>query len=73
MGTISLLFNWFKSNQMKDKDRRHVLLSTDEMVQVNKDNACINNSKCEKLLGIIWIKITFFKWHVSIILGSLSS
>ena len=70
--SANLLFNWFKSNQMKDnKDKRHVLLSTDEMVQVNIGNACINNSKCEKLLGIIWIKITFFKRHVSIKLGSL--
>ena len=49
----NLLFNWFKSNQMKgNKDKCHRLLSTGETVQVNIGTAHVNNSKCEKLLGI---------------------
>ena len=49
----NLLFNWFTKNQTKgNKDKCHVLLSTDEMVRVNIVIACINNSTCEKLLGI---------------------
>ena len=51
--SANLLFNGFKSNCMKDnEDKWHVLLSTDETVQVNIATARINNSKCEKLLGI---------------------
>ena len=34
------------------EDKCHVLLSTDETVQVNIGAARINISKCEKLLGI---------------------
>ena len=38
--SANLLFNWFKSIKMKDnKDKSHVLLSTDETVQVNIGNA----------------------------------
>ena len=34
--SANLLFNWFKSNQMKsNNDIYHLLLSTDETVQVN--------------------------------------
>ena len=48
-----LLFDWFKSNQMKSNEKKyHVLLSTDETLQVNIGNSRINNSNCEKLLGI---------------------
>ena len=48
--SASLLFNCFENNQMKgNEDRCHVLLTTDETVQVNIDTARINNSKCEKL------------------------
>ena len=51
--SVSLLFGWFKSNQMKGSvEKCHVLLSTDETVQVNIGHARLNNSKCEKQLGI---------------------
>ena len=51
--SLSLLFDWFKSNQMKvSVEKCHVLLSTDETVQVNIGTARINNSKCEKQLVI---------------------
>ena len=57
----TLLFNWFKSNQIKDnEDKCHLLPSTDETVQVNIGTARIINSKCEKLLGIkIDCKLSF--------------
>ena len=35
-----------------NEDKCHLLLSADETVQVNINTARINNSKCEKLLGI---------------------
>ena len=35
-----------------NEDKCHVLLSANETVQVNVGPANINNSKCEKLLGI---------------------
>ena len=51
--SANLLFNWYKSNQIKgNADKCHVLLSTDKTVQVSIGTARINNSKCKKLLGI---------------------
>ena len=51
--STNLLFNWFKSNQIKgNEDKCHVLLGTDKTVQANIDIARMNNSKCDKLLGI---------------------
>ena len=57
----NLLFNWFKSNQMKSNEGKcHVLLGTHETVQVNIGTALINNSKCEKLFDIkIDCKLSF--------------
>ena len=38
--STNLLFNWFKSNQIKgNEDKRHVLLSADETVQANTGTA----------------------------------
>ena len=43
-----------------NKDKCHRLLSTGETVQVNIATAHVNNSKCEKLLGIqIDCKLSF--------------
>ena len=43
-----------------NEDECHVLISTDETVQANIGVAHINNSKCEKLLGIkIDCKLSF--------------
>ena len=42
-----------------NEDKRHVLLSTDETVQVNIGIVRINNSKCEKLLRWIECKLSF--------------
>ena len=44
--SVSLLFNCFKSNQMKGNEGKcEILLGTDETVQVKKGTARINNSK----------------------------
>ena len=59
--SANLLFNWFKNSQMKgNEDKCHGLPSTDETMQVNIGTVRINNSKCEKLLGIkIDCKLSF--------------
>ena len=56
-----LLFTWFSYNQMKgNKDKCHVILSSQDNVHVNIGTAQIENSKCRKLLGInIDSKLTF--------------
>ena len=38
------MFNWFTDNQMKENYKCHVLLSTDEMVQVKIGAALTNSS-----------------------------
>ena len=44
--SVNLLFNCFKSNQMKGNEGKcEILLGTDETVQVKKGTARINNSK----------------------------
>ena len=55
------LFRWFELNQMKaNPEKCHLLLSTDENLQININNVKIGNSHCEKLLGIkIDSKLTF--------------
>ena len=59
--SANLLFIWFKSNEIKgNEDKYHVLLSTDETVQVNIGTARINKRKCKKLLSIkIDCKLSF--------------
>ena len=56
-----LLFTWFNYNQMKrNKDKCHVILSSQDNVHVNIGTAQIENSKSQKLLGInIDSKFTF--------------
>ena len=56
-----LLFIWFNYNQMKgNKDKSHVILSSQGNVHVNIGNALMENRKCQKLLGInIDSKLTF--------------
>ena len=44
----------------------HLLVSTNNTVNMRVDNFDINNSKCEKLLGVkIDHKVTFLDYHVS--------
>ena len=47
------LFNWFKNNRFKSNaDKCHVLVSTNKSIGVNIGNYTIDNSECEKLLGV---------------------
>ena len=47
------LFNWLKNNRLKSNaDKCHVLVSTNKSIGVNIGNYTIDNSECEKLLGV---------------------
>ena len=58
-----VIFKWFSDNQFQANARKcHVLLSTDEHVQVKIATAQIENSSSEKLLGVtIDAKLSFVK------------
>ena len=62
----SSLFKWFKNNLFKgNPDKRHLLVSTNEKAKINIGEFSIENSDCEKLLGVkIDNKLTF-DCHVS--------
>ena len=48
-----VLFEWFSNNLLKpNRDKCHLILSTDEPFSINIDNEVIKNSNNEKLLGI---------------------
>ena len=63
----SSLFKWFKNNLFKgNTDKCHLLVSTNEKTKINIKEFSIENSHCEKLLGVkIDTKLTF-DCHVSI-------
>ena len=47
------LFNWFKINCLKNHvDKCHVLVSTNKSVGIKVGDYIIDNSECEKLLGV---------------------
>ena len=47
------LFNWFKNNRLKNNvDNCHVLVSTNKPVGIKAGDYTIDNSECEKLLGV---------------------
>ena len=62
----SSLFNWFRENLFKgNPDNCHLLVSTNEKTKINIGEFSIENSDCEKLLGVkIDNKLTF-DCHVS--------
>ena len=62
----SSLFKWFKDNLFKgNPDKCHLLVSTNEKTKTNIGEFSIENSDCEKLLGVkIDNKLTF-DCHVS--------
>ena len=61
-----ILFQWFTNNYMKaNADKCHLLLSTNEVFSANIDNAVIQNSTTEKLLGITIDYKLSFDSHVS--------
>ena len=51
-----ILFQWFIDNQMKaNPDKYHFICSTNDTVNLIVQNQIIDNSKCEKLLGVNFI------------------
>ena len=62
----SSLFKWFKDNLFKgNPDKCHLLVSTNEKTKIKIGEFSIENSDCEKLLGVkIDNKLTF-DCHVS--------
>ena len=62
----SSLFKWFKDNLFQgNPDKRHLLVNTNENTKTNIGELLIENSDCEKLLGVkIDNKLTF-DCHVS--------
>ena len=47
------LFEWFSDNEMKgNADKCHLVVSTDESLEIRIRESLIESSACEKLLGI---------------------
>ena len=47
------LFKWFAGNQMKtNEDKCHLILSTNELTEIQVGDFSIKNSGSEKLLGV---------------------
>ena len=47
------LFQWFSHTQMKENtDKCHLIVSTDEPIEIRVGESLIKNSTCEKLLGV---------------------
>ena len=64
------IFKWFKNNEMQaNADKCHVLISTDQKLHVNIGTLQIENSKCEKLLGVNIDSKLGFEKHLNIIGG----
>ena len=55
------LFEWFYDNQMKaNPEKRHLICSTDDKVNITVENQKMCNSPCEKLLDVrLDSKLTF--------------
>ena len=60
------LFNWFKNNLLKNNvDKCHVLVSTKKPVGITIGDYTIDNSQCEKLLGVKIDVSLNFNDHIS--------
>ena len=47
------LFKWFSDNQMQaNKDKCHLIVSNNAKVSMKTDSIEVENSHCEKLLGV---------------------
>ena len=59
------LFQWFSHNQMKgNTDKCHLIVSTDEPIEIRVGESLIKSSTCEKLLGIKTDNKLNFDTHV---------
>ena len=67
------LFKWFSDNMMKaNKDKCHLIVSSNEHVSMKLDNIEIENSNCERLLGIKIDSKLDFKKHLNGIIKKAS-
>ena len=64
--TASKRFSWFINNHMKvNPGKYHILFSTENVIDLHLEGACITSSSCEKLLGMaIDSDLKFYK-HIS--------
>ena len=47
------LFQWFSNDQMnRNTDKYHLIVSTDEPIEIRVGESLIKCSNCEKLLGV---------------------
>ena len=64
--TSITMFSWFKFNSMKaNPDKCHLLLSSDEKCNASIGNHLIENSKQQKLLGVLLDNNLKFEKHVN--------
>ena len=67
------LFKWFSDNMMKaNKDICHLIVSSNEHVSMKLDNIEIENSNCERLLGVKIDSKLNFKEHLDGIIKKAS-
>ena len=60
------LFKWFDDNLMKSNaDKCHLLVNTNESVKITIRDFDINNSSCEKLLGVKFDNKISFDEHIT--------
>ena len=59
--TSKTLFQWFKNNQLKaNPDKCHFICSSSNTVNLTVENEKLQNSRCEKLLGVNFdLKLSF--------------
>ena len=63
------LFKWSSDNMMKaNKDKCHLIVSSNEHISIKLDNIDIENSNCERLLGVKIDSKLNFKEHLDGIL-----
>ena len=68
------MFNWFINNKMKgNKNKYLVFLCTNVILQVKIGAGLINNSKCEKLLGVKTDNKLMFDEHIKSICKKAST
>ena len=67
------LFKWFSGNMMKaNKDKCHLIVSSNEDVSMKLENIEIENSNCQRLLGIKIDSKLNFKEHLDGIIKKTS-
>ena len=64
--TTDTLFKWFSDNAMKNNaDKCHLLVSTNNAINIKIGNIDLTNSTCEKLLGVKFDYKLTFDDHIS--------